>query len=99
MAEAAFAVQIETERIRQLCVSHQQFTGAKKQDVGTLLMSAIYLGGRYIPRSRLVEVKISIGDCGRMTYPEIETDRLWSYNNLAGRNERGLYGGSNHAHG
>jgi hypothetical protein len=38
VAEAAFAVQIETKKIRQLCVSHQQFTEAKRQNVGTLLI-------------------------------------------------------------
>jgi hypothetical protein len=37
VAEASFAVQIETKRIRQLCVCHQQFTEAKRQNVGTLL--------------------------------------------------------------
>jgi hypothetical protein len=37
VAEAAFAVQIETKKIRQLRVSHQQFTEAKRQNVGTLL--------------------------------------------------------------
>jgi hypothetical protein len=37
VADAAFAVQIKTKRVRQLCVSHQQFTEAKRQNVGTLL--------------------------------------------------------------
>jgi hypothetical protein len=37
VAEAAITVQIETKKIHQLFVSHQQFTEAKKQNVGTLL--------------------------------------------------------------
>jgi hypothetical protein len=37
VAEWAFAVQIGTKRICYLCVSHQQFTEGKKQNVGTLL--------------------------------------------------------------
>ena len=38
MAEAPFAVQIETKKIRQLCVLHQQVRQAKGQNVGTLLI-------------------------------------------------------------
>jgi hypothetical protein len=37
VAEPAIAVQIETKKIHHLCVSHQQFTEAKRQNVGTLL--------------------------------------------------------------
>jgi hypothetical protein len=37
VAEAAFAVQIETKGIRQLYIYHQQFTEAETQNVGTLL--------------------------------------------------------------
>jgi hypothetical protein len=41
VAESAFAVQIETKRSFHLCVSHQQFTEGKRQNVGTVLLSSV----------------------------------------------------------
>jgi hypothetical protein len=41
VAEAAITVQIETKKIHQLFFSHQQFTEAKKQNVGTLLVDIL----------------------------------------------------------